>query len=115
MGFTAQSPTFYGTETFHENPDSPGEYVIQKTFDREPIIERATRIRNEVDQRGKELRLQMTIPAVLYEEWIRNGKLGPDDHSWLPNGGLFVNPKKLAALRQEYSALNCDDSGSKYI
>lgn len=106
MAFKAIDPTAYGSRTFHEDPDRPGTYVIQKTFDREPIIERATAIRNEIDQRGQALRLEMIIPDVLFHEWIRNGTLGPDDYR-IHGAGFAVDPKKLQALKREHSLLSC--------
>jgi hypothetical protein len=106
MAFKATDKTHYGAKTFHEDPDRPGTYVIQKTFDREPIIEKATAIRNEIDQRGQELRLEMIIPDVLFHEWIRNGKLGPDDYK-MHGKGFAIEPKKLQALKREYSLLSC--------
>ena len=108
MAFKKTRKTFYGTETFHENPDKPGEYVIQKTFDRQPFLDDCARIRAEVNQNGKELRLEMRIPPTVFFEWIRNGKLSPDDYRGMPNGGIAIDPKKLAALkRDEFAGLSC--------
>lgn len=109
MAFQATDRTRYGTRTFHENPDKPGEYVVQKTFDREPIIESCTQIRNEVDQRSRPLRLAMRIPTPMFFEWIRNGTLGPDDYKTLEGGGIAVDERKLASCMREYSALACMD------
>lgn len=109
MGFTAKRIRDDGTlETFHENPDRPGEYVIQKTFDREPIIDSCTYFRNEVDQRGNDLRLAMRVPMTLFFQWIKDGTLGPDDYKE-HNGGIAIEPRKLQQCMREYSALACMD------
>ena len=107
MAFKAIDATAYGSRTFHEDPDRPSTYVVQKTFDREPIIERATAIRNEIDQRGQELRLEMMIPITMFYEWIQSGKLSPDDYKEMPGGGIAIDPKKLQALKREFSMLSC--------
>jgi hypothetical protein len=109
MVFKAHRITDDGTlETFHEDPDRPGQYIVQKTFDREPIIESCTRIRNELDQRGNELRLAMRVPPTVFWQWIKDGTLGPDDYKE-HNGGIAIEPKKLAQCMREYSALSCMD------
>lgn len=110
MAFKQTRATHYGAETFHEDPDRPGQYVIQKTFDREPVIESCTQIRNEVDQRGRELRLAMRIPPVMFFQWIKDGTLGPDDYKHVDGGGIAIEPKKLQQCMREYSKLACMDS-----
>ena len=107
MAFQATDRTYYGTRTFHENPDKPGEYVIQKTFDRDPIIESCTAIRNEIDQRGSTLKLEARIPVTMFFEWLRTGKIAPDECMDMPNGGIAIDPKKLKALKREFSKLSC--------
>jgi hypothetical protein len=107
VSFKATDPTAYGSRTFHEDPDKPGTYVVQKTFDRDPIIKRATAIRNEIDQRGEDLRLEMIIPVTMFYEWMQSGKLSPDDYRELPSGGIAIDPKKLQAIKREYSLLAC--------
>lgn len=104
MAFTKTRQTYYGTETFHENPDRPGEYVIQKTFDRDPIIERAKLLR-QLHGESKELRFEMSIPSAMFFEWIKSGKISPDDYQELPNGGIAIEPRKLESLKKEYSRL----------
>ena len=107
MAFKATDKTDYGTQTFHEDPDRPGTYVIQKTIDPTPILDRAALIRNEIDQRGQPLRLEMSIPITLFYEWMRTGKLAPEDYKEMPGGGIVIDPKKLAALKREMSLLSC--------
>lgn len=109
MGFTAKRIRDDGTlETFHENPDRVGEYVIQTTYDRQPIIDACSYYRNQVDQRGKPLRLAMKVHPTLFWKWIKDGTLGPDDYKEY-NGGIAIEPKKLAQCMREYSALACMD------
>jgi hypothetical protein len=110
MAFQQTRQTAYGFETFHENPDRPGEYVIQKTFDRDPIIESCTQIRNEVDQRGRELRLAMRIPPTLFWQWLQDGTLTDEDYTSVNGGGIAIKPEKLQQCMREYSKLACMDS-----
>ena len=108
MAFQARDTTDYGAvKTFHEQPDKPGEFIVQTTFDRDPIIESCTRMRNEVDQRSKELRLEMRIPVAMFFEWMKSGKLSEDDTQFMPGGGVAVSPKKLEEMKREFSRLNC--------
>jgi hypothetical protein len=109
MAFQQTRKTFYGTETFHEDPDSLGDYVIQKTFDREPVIESCTQIRNEVDQRARPLRLAMRIPPTLFWQWLKDGTLRDDDYTTVNGGGIAIKPEKLAQCMREYSKLACMD------
>lgn len=104
MAFKRTEITHYGTETFHENPDRPGEYVIQKTFDRDPIIERARYLR-QANEGSKGPRFAMSIPVTMFYEWMQNGTLKPNDYKDLPGGGIVIDPKKLAQLQREYSKL----------
>lgn len=106
MGFKATTPTYYGSETFHENPDRPGEYVVQKSFDRDPVIERARVMRQISDaSKGPGPRFAMSIPVTMFYEWLRSGKIAPDEYMDMPGGGIAIDPKKLAALQREYSRL----------
>lgn len=101
--------TDYGSiEVFHDNPDRPGEYVVEKIFDREPILDECARMRNEVDQRGRELKLEMKIPITLFYQWLRDGTLSPNDCLELPNGGMAIDPRKLERLKREHNLLRCD-------
>jgi hypothetical protein len=109
MAFKKTRATYYGTETFHEDPDRPGDYVIQKTFDREPIIESCTQIRNEVDQRSNPLRLAMRIPPTLFWQWLKDGTLRDSDYTTVGDGGIAIKPEKLAQCMREYNKLACMD------
>lgn len=106
MAYQKQRKTLYGVETFHENPDRPGEYVIQKTFDRDPIIERAKLLR-EMDEYAVKgaPRFAMSIPVTMFFEWMKSGKLQPEDYVEMEGGGICIDPKKLAELQKEYSKL----------
>jgi hypothetical protein len=109
MAFEKTERTFYGEETFIENPDKPGEYVVRKTFDRDPIIESCTQIRNEVDQRHRPLRLAMRIPPTVFWQWMKDGTLRDDDYTTVDGGGIAIKPEKLAHCMREYSKLSCMD------
>lgn len=106
MAYSKTRTTFYGTETFHENPDKPGEYVIQKTFDRDPIIDRA-RLLRQMDEYAlpDAPRFAMTIPVTMFFEWLKSGKLADEDYVNLEGGGIAIQPKKLEELKREYSKL----------
>ena len=71
-----------------------GSVVVEKEFDREPALEHAARMRNEVQQRG-ELRKVMSVPAALIHRWIAEGKLGEES---FVNGSLVIDQAKLEAL-----------------
>ncbi|MGL4574042.1 MAG: hypothetical protein ACRCV9_04545 [Burkholderiaceae bacterium] len=104
MAFKKTERTFYGYSTFHENPDKPGEYVIEKTFDRDPIIERA-KLLKELHGDDKELRFEMSIPHTMFMQWIQSGKISPDEWFEAGNGGIAIEPRKLEQLKREYSRL----------
>ena len=104
MAFKRTTPTAYGYETFHENPDRPGEYVIQKTFDRDPIIERARYLR-QANEGSKGPRFAISIPVTMFFEWLKNGTISPNDYQEMPGGGIVIDPKKLEQLQREYSRL----------
>lgn len=94
-----------GVDTYyHENPDSPG-FVLEKVFDREPVIEHCARMRNEVAQRG-ELRKVMSIPVPLFYQLMREGKLG---EAAFVDGSCVVEPKALPRLMRELPKLTCVD------
>lgn len=93
-----------GTDTYmHLHGD--GTTVIEDVFDREPIIEHAARMRNEVVQRGS-LRKVMTVPVALIHQWIKEGKLGEEA---FVNGAVVVDNASLAKLFREHDALRCVD------
>jgi uncharacterized protein YhdP len=82
-----------------------GKAVIEHVFDREPIIEHAAKMRNEVRQTGS-LRKVMSVPAPLIHQWIKEGKLGEEA---FVNGSVVVDPAALQRLFREYDALRCVD------
>jgi hypothetical protein len=94
-----------GTKTiYHENPDSPG-FVLEKIFDREPVLEHCAFMRNEVVQTGP-IRKAMSIPTSMFFQLMREGKLG--EHAYV-DGNCVVEPRALKRLMSEFSRLNCVD------
>ena len=82
--------------------------VVQTTYDRQPFLEHAAQMRNEVKQSTKGMVKIGTIPATLYFQWMREGKLGEIDK----NGVAYeVNPEKIRALLNspEYKLLKTVD------
>lgn len=89
------------------NPDSPDELIISKTYDREPVLDFCAKMRNEVNQSGKELRLAAAIPVALFFKLMQEGKIGapPDD------GGMvaMTSDQLNKLLGDEYAHLKCMD------
>jgi hypothetical protein len=92
---------------WHVTDEKPGEIISQKTFDRDVAIESATKIRNEIDQRGRELVLGARFPIELIFQLKMEGKITDDE---FVNGALVLNRDKLnKLLNGEYSKLKCID------
>lgn len=93
---------------WHTNPDNTDEVVIEKVFDRDPVLEHCARMRNEVQQTG-ELRLAMEIPVSVFYDLMRKGRISKD--RFLENGGIAVSPEELRALFNDpdLALLRCMD------
>lgn len=93
---------------WHANPDKPDEVVLEKVFDRQPILDHCARMRNEVQQTG-ELRLAMEIPVSVFYDLMRQGKISKD--RFLENGGIVVTKEELQALFNDpdLALLRCMD------
>jgi hypothetical protein len=81
-----------GNSYMHLHGD--GKVVLEKEFDRTPVLEHAALMRNQVQQRG-ELRKVMSVPAALIHQWIAQGKLG--EQSFV-DGSLVIDKAKLEQL-----------------
>lgn len=92
------------TTYYHENPDEEG-FVLEKVFDREPVLDHCQYMRNEVKQTG-ELRKVMSVPTPLIFQWMREGKLGEQA---FVDGKLVIDKQTMTKLMREYSALACVD------
>lgn len=92
-----------GVDTFFHETDNG--CVIEKVFDREPVLDHCQYMRNEVPQTGA-LRKVMSVPTPLIFQWLREGKLGEEA---FVDGKLVVDEKTLAKLFNEYDALRCVD------
>lgn len=93
---------------WHVNPDNTDEVVIEKEFDRAPILDHCARMRNEVQQTG-ELRLAMEIPVSKFYDLLREGRISQD--RFTENGGIVVTPAELEALFRDpdLALLRCMD------
>lgn len=81
------------------------EVVLEKEFDPTAALEHAAFFRNEVKQTG-ELRKAMSVPAPLFFEWIKTGKLGEVAYV---DGKPIVDMVTLRKLWAEYDGLRCMD------
>ena len=82
-----------------------GKAVIENVFDREPILDHAAWMRNEVRQTGG-LRKVMTVPVEMIHKWISEGKLGEEA---FVNGSVVLDKASLEKLFREHDGLRCVD------
>lgn len=93
---------------WHVNPDNTDEVVLEKEFDRAPILDHCARMRNEVQQTG-ELKLAMELPVAVFFELMRKGKIASD--RFLDNGGIAMTKAELETLFRDpdFALLRCVD------
>lgn len=83
------------TTTVLTRPDEPDIEVVQKTYDRQPILDFAASVRNELDFRRKELRPRLIMPIAEYHKLIMDKKI----REGLPvDGGLVMDPRDTQKL-----------------
>ena len=83
------------TTTVLTRPDEPDIEVVEKTYDRQPILDFAASVRNELDFRRKELRPRMILPIAEYHKLILDKKI----REGLPvDGGLVLSPEDTKKL-----------------
>lgn len=97
----------YSRTWWHANPDKPGEVVLEKEFDRAPVLDHCASMRNEVSQKG-ELRKAMSIPAPVFYKLLQEGKVSGQ---WMDGGGLAISKAELERLFNdpELAYLRCMD------